>query len=406
MVLSSFSIRTLSIRHLSCGAALLVAGCTGLSAESSDGGTKHVHYIAADEVAWDYAPTGRDQITGIRLDSTALRIDDGPEYSNVKQMDYGAGDPPGLRGIGRVYKKALFREYTDSTFTTLKPRPEEWAHLGFLGPLLRAEVGDTIVVVFRNHASRPYSVHPHGVFYRKDSEGTPYSDETGDVDKRDDAVPPGGTHTYLWPVPERAGPGPNDPSSVLWMYHSHVREDEDINSGLMGPMIVTAAGKSGPEGRPVDVDREFIGYFAATNEGNTWYLDENIETYVPDFPVDSVKAQPFFRFTNEMLNINGWMYGNMPLMQMQVGERVRWYLMGGTNFIDLHNIHWHGHTVTVGGHRTDMIGLDPMMMAVADMEADNPGIWFFHCHVNFHLEGGMSARFQVVEPGATTTASR
>ena len=47
-------------------------------------------------------------------------------------------------------------------------------HLGILGPVLPAEVGDTIKVVFKNNASRPYSIHPHGVFYAKDSEGAAY----------------------------------------------------------------------------------------------------------------------------------------------------------------------------------------------------------------------------------------
>jgi hypothetical protein len=39
--------------------------------------------------------------------------------------------------IGRVYKKALYIEYTDATFTVKKPQPE-WQ--GNLGPTLRAEV--------------------------------------------------------------------------------------------------------------------------------------------------------------------------------------------------------------------------------------------------------------------------
>jgi hypothetical protein len=64
--------------------------------------------------------------------------------------------------IGRVYNKVLYREYTDKTFTTAKSHPE---YLGMLGPILRAEVGETIKVVFKNMASGNYSVHPHGVFY-------------------------------------------------------------------------------------------------------------------------------------------------------------------------------------------------------------------------------------------------
>lgn len=45
------------------------------------------------------------------------------------------------------------------------------AWLGFLGPVLKAEVGDIILIHLKNFATRPYTIHPHGVFYEKDSEG-------------------------------------------------------------------------------------------------------------------------------------------------------------------------------------------------------------------------------------------
>ena len=96
-------------------------------------------------------------------------------------------DGAGPHVIGRKAKKALYREYTDATFTTLKPRPAEWEHLGFLGPLVRAEVGDTIKIVFRNNAKFAAAVHPHGVFYNKDSEGAHYNDGSTGADKADDA---------------------------------------------------------------------------------------------------------------------------------------------------------------------------------------------------------------------------
>lgn len=80
------------------------------------------------------------------------------------------------------------------------------------------------------------------VFYLKSSEGVPYNDGTRCDDKADDAVPPGSTYTYVWPVPERAGPARMDGSSIMWMYHSHVNEARDINTGLMGAMIITRKG--------------------------------------------------------------------------------------------------------------------------------------------------------------------
>src|SRR5207237_756298 len=81
--------------------------------------------------------------------------------------------------IGRVYKKAVYREYTDATFTKLKPRGPGEEHLGLLGPVVRAEVGDTIKFVFKNNTRFPVSVHPHDVPYDKSSEGAPYADGSG-----------------------------------------------------------------------------------------------------------------------------------------------------------------------------------------------------------------------------------
>ena len=78
--------------------------------------------------------------------------------------------------------------------------------------------------------------------YDKGSEGAPYADGTTAAQQGDDAVPPGTTYTYNYTVPDRAGPGPMEGSSVMWMYHSHTDEVGDTYCGLMGPVIVTAAG--------------------------------------------------------------------------------------------------------------------------------------------------------------------
>ena len=85
----------------------------------------------------------------------------------------------------------------------------------------------------------------------------------------------------------------------------------------------------------------------------------------------------------------------MPLLTMKQGERVRWYLLGMGGEPDLHTPHWHGNTVLCHGHRTDVVELLPASMKVADMIADNPGLWMYHCHVNDHMAEGMSARYLV-----------
>jgi hephaestin len=82
------------------------------------------------------------------------------------------------------------------------------------------------------------------------------------------------------------------------------------------------------------------------------------------------------------------------MVTMRAGERVRWYLMGTTNF-EVHAPHWHGNTVVINHMRTDVVSLVTMGMVVADMVPDNPGTRLFHCHVLNHLMAGMQARYTV-----------
>jgi manganese oxidase len=361
------------------------------SAPPESKGNVHTYYVAADEVDWDYAPDGVDKMMGMKFAGYAATF-----------MQRGP------HSIGKVYRKAIYREYTDATFKTLKPRPPEWQHLGILGPVLRAEVGETIRVIFRNNGTKPYSMHPHGVFYNKDSEGAVYDDGSSTADKNNSVVPPGETHTYTWEVPERAGPGPADGSSVVWLYHSHANEARDVNSGLIGPIIITARGMAGPDGRPKDVDREFVNLFMIFDENISWYLDYNIQTYTSDPKgVNKFEQKPIdadgllslfgsgFSSQNFRSSINGYMYGNGPMMTMKKGERVRWYLTNLGGVIQGHTPHWHGNVVVAKGHRTDVLSLAQAEMITADMVPDNPGIWMYHCHVDDHMTTGMVALYKV-----------
>ena len=369
---------------------MLVAAMVGIVAMPVEADVNHaplppghtrVYFIAADEVTWDYAPSGMNQITGKPFEGIQLLF-----------------TTQGPTQLGRRSKKALYREYTDATFARLKPRPPEEAYLGFLGPVIRAEVGDTVRIVFRNNATHPYSMHPHGLLYAKDSEGAGYADGTGSPDKA--GVPPGGTHTYVWVAADRAGPGPMEGSTALWMYHSHVDESADVNTGLIGPIIITARGKARPDGRPNDVDREFVIAFAELDENLSHYIDDNIHQYALEpAKVRKASGPTFvdpFGGPNLRESINGFLYGNGPMPTMKVGEHVRWYVMSTTNF-ELHAPHWHGNIVTTQHMKTDVITLGTMGMVVADMDVDNPGTWLFHCHIEPHLTQGMVMRY-VVEP--------
>ena len=75
---------------------------------------------------------------------------------------------PGPNRIGHVYKKAIYRQYTDDTYSVEIPKPV-WH--GILGPILHGQLGDILYIHFWNKGSRHYSIHPHGIRYLKPHEG-------------------------------------------------------------------------------------------------------------------------------------------------------------------------------------------------------------------------------------------
>ncbi len=134
--------------------------------------TRH-YYITAEDITWDFAPSGLNLTEGRPIPAP---------WGKTK------------------WQKTRYFEYTDSTFTVRKPQPE-W--LGILGPIIRAEVGDEIIVEFLNRSRSTHSIHPHGVRYDKDNEGAYYVPAG-----RGSLVPTNGRFTYHWFADAGSGPGP------------------------------------------------------------------------------------------------------------------------------------------------------------------------------------------------------
>ena len=353
---------------------------------SAAAAAQRLYYIAADEVAWDYAPSyPNNPITG--------------EPFTTEESVYLRQDKD---RIGERYLKAVYREYADASFASLKPRELAEEHLGILGPIIHAEVGDTITVVFRNNTRFPVGIHPHGVFYDKSSEGAHYSIGAATSNETDPDVMPetgadiasGGEYTYHWEVPERAGPGPADPDSIAWLYHAHDHEGIDIYAGLVGAIIVTRSGRANADGTPKDVDREFVTLFMIFDENMSPYLDANIQQFAAS-PKSINKTNDEFKESNKKHSINGLLFGNLNGLMMRRGERVRWYVIGLGNENDTHTAHWHGNTVLRRGSRIDTLEVFPATAEVVDMQPDNVGTWLFHCHVTDHMAGGMITRYMV-----------
>jgi FtsP/CotA-like multicopper oxidase with cupredoxin domain len=318
------------------------------------------YYIAAENTDWNYAPTGKDQMTGKPV--------------------------PAPWGTQLVYKKIRYFEYTDNTFTEKKPQPP-W--LGILGPIIRGVEGDTIKVVFYNKANKPYSMHPHGLRYDKDNEGATHDGGSDhhhmnmasgslQMDGSGAKVSPGHKYTYTWTVPHDAAPTEAEGGSKIWMYHSHVNGPQDVYDGLIGPIIVTSAAHARADGTPDDVDKEFVTMFMIFDESKPGMTDKQKEPHLKHA-------------------INGYIFANLPGLDMNKGDRVRWHLIGMGNEIDLHTPHWHATLVKLNGTYTDVAELLPASMKSADMLADNPGEWMYHCHVADHIIAGMTSMYRVHE---------
>jgi FtsP/CotA-like multicopper oxidase with cupredoxin domain len=335
-------------------AALLLLPLAIMIAMPAAARTRH-YYIAAEDSTWDFAPSGKNLVHC-------------PEAAPC--------DIPEPWTNSHSFPMTRFIQYQDAEFKVPAPQPE-W--LGVLGPIIRAEVGDTVKVHFcnRTQETSAYNMHPHGLRYTKDDEGAHvFGANSGSPPGAGAQVMPGQCFEYTWIADKDSGPAPGEPSSKIWWYHSHIDEHAETNKGLLGPIIVTQKGKARRDGSPKDVDQEFVTAF---------------------FIFDKLAGEE----QGLMHSINGYIFGNLKGLVVRRGQKVRWHTLAMGNEVDLHTPHWHGKTLKTGrgsaAQRTDVVQLLPGGTITADMKADNPGEWLYHCHVADHIDAGMYTTYQITE---------
>ncbi|GFY46394.1 ceruloplasmin, partial [Trichonephila inaurata madagascariensis] len=204
-------------------------------------------FIAAEEIEWDYAPYGFNFMSGLNLTEDSYSA---PYFEK------------GPHRIGGVYRKAVYREYTDATFTVQKQRGPDDVHLALMGPTLRGEVGDIIKVTFRNKASWPYSIDTHGAYYLKN-----------------EALKTNETYESYWTLLPQYGPTELDPDCLPWRYYSDKDFRRDAYDGLNGILLVCKQGTLDENGKQKNYDREFSLLFSALDENVAHYLDDNVLQY-------------------------------------------------------------------------------------------------------------------------------
>jgi hypothetical protein len=94
-----------------------------------------------------------------------------------------------------------------------------------------------------------------------------------------------------------------------------------------------------------------------------------------------------------------WMFNNQPLapendIKINRGEVVKFIFINRTMMH--HPLHLHGHFFRVLNGQGDYsplkhtVNVAPMTTTVIEFDANEVGDWFFHCHLLYHMKGGMA----------------
>ncbi|XP_007531847.1 coagulation factor V [Erinaceus europaeus] len=331
----------------------------------SKNGNRKNYFIAAEEIYWDYSKFSQSEMDNDNMD-------DVPEDT--------------------VYKKVVFRKYLDISFTKRDPRGEYEEHLGILGPVIRAEVGDVIQVRFKNLASRPYSLHAHGLSYEKSSEGKTYEDDSPEWFQEDNAIQPNSTYTYVWHATERSGPEVPGSACRAWAYYSAVNPEKDINSGLIGPLVICQRGTLHKESNmPVDM-REFVLLFMIFDEKKSWYYEKKPQR---SWRLPSSEG----KHSQEFHAINGMIY-KVPGLRMYEQEWVRLHLLNTGSARDIHVVHFHGQILLENGTQQHQLGVWPLLpgsFKTLEMKASKPGWWLLDTQIGENYRAGMQTPFLIID---------
>jgi FtsP/CotA-like multicopper oxidase with cupredoxin domain len=117
---------------------------------------------------------------------------------------------------------------------------------------------------------------------------------------------------------------------------------------------------------------------------------------LPDKPVQ--RTLPSVLGGNMMTyiwTINGAPYPNRNSLNVKQGERVELVISNTTGMS--HPMHLHGHVFEVteidghkiAGAKRDTILVPPKSTIKVVFDANNPGVWAYHCHILYHLATGM-----------------
>ncbi len=230
------------------------------------------------------------------------------------------------------------------------------------GPLIHVRQGDDVVVHVTNKTMMPHTIHWHGV-YQTDNwthDGVPGITQQ-------EIRPGGGTFTYRWKA---------EKSGTLW-YHCHVNVSEHVGiRGMWGPIVVDPLRPTKNEKR---VTKEALMMFSTWDSAFSQMWGQGGAPR--DFP--------------DHFSLNAKCFPITQPLRVKKGDVVRLRLFGsGGGF---HTIHLHGHDMLVthkdGGPLPSPYFVDTLLLGPGErydliVEANNPGLFIFHDHVESHMTNG------------------
>jgi FtsP/CotA-like multicopper oxidase with cupredoxin domain len=296
----------------------------------------------AGAVAWAPAAVGQGkaQPSGVVREYWIAAV---PVRWNVVPNERNAIEGETFTPDKTVFRTVVYRQYTKDF---AKPVANVTGDEGIQGPLIRARVGETLLVHFRNLDTLnnlPHSMHFHGVRYQFGSDGAYIPGFSGPGA----TVKPGETFTYkLVAEPQSVG---------VWPYHDHSPSMTlSIEGGLYGALSILGRDEQAP-------DREFVVYLSS----HLGFMTIDGRAFV----------------------------GNTPVFHAKVGDVVQWDVLAIGD--DFHTFHVHGHRwLTADGPRdTQVIG--PAESYKIRWREDTSGTWLYHCHVESHMMNGMIGIYRV-----------
>ena len=382
----------------------------------------------------------------------------------------------------RMLTAVVYRQYTDDTYSTVDTSPlipsdiaEPPPHRRVPGAVIYTKPGVRLFIHVLNGDDQPHSLHMHGIQYGIDSDGA-YPLGLKNIDNvRSDQICPGRNYTYRYDVtPDMTG---------AWVFHDHFQNiGENARRGLIGGLVVRD-----PSWPQADYEIPFFMHVMAGRRGRPFFDSGDIlpgQSYPRRFDVAEDYAyecfyHPMFgrvrvtegrassatvlikentfepaeveirpggivtwnnvgESTHTVLEagnsesksthaINGRAFaGNTPVIEVEAGKRIRWYIFN----LDLqqawHNFHPHASHWMFGGQNLDNRSIGPAEAFVVDTivppvllppndEAHLEGeketvslaaIFPVHCHVEPHVMGGMVALMRVTQELAITRSYR